>query len=198
MKGAAGLTVDNVRELSSHLAEVIPSEHLAGAVAAIVAMADFMAHDTGPSRNRRTRIARAAHLRKVAESAATLARLLRCGQPSLYAVNGRVVDYAGLDGTLEQIAESARGEAWVMQPSAKAHRPPDEARDVLIATVYSVYPADEAKKAVGSHFETTVEMVLGFLGRDVEDVHGLILRSLRRKPEPPWLVFDGRSAWGRM
>lgn len=54
-------------------------------------------------------------------------------------------------------------------------------RDDLIALVFGRYPRGAAKKSVGSHFEQTIEMILGYLNKEVSDVHGVIVDALRRR-----------------
>ena len=60
-----------------------------------------------------------------------------------------------------------------------------EWRDRLIVTVYVAYPPGTAKKSVGSHFEDTVGMVLGWLDPvGPATLHRSILRVMDRGPAP--------------
>ena len=176
-------------ELGAHLAEVLPPSDLGGAVYAIMLSAGTCVADR-PSINedRQHYKADRARLLAVAEHGRALLGLLRGSDwhpPGLDAGTWT----AGLD-VLLQVAEAAEIQAGALAealPSGRG-RPADLWRDNLIATIYGVYPAGAATKARGSHFERAVELALGYVGGDVEDTHDLILRALKRQPEPPFYV----------
>jgi hypothetical protein len=92
------------------------------------------------------------------------------------------LDWIAFDRALDSIIKAADCEAQASRPQCGGGRPPLRWRDKLIMYVYKVYPAKTATKSVGSHFERTVEMLLGFLARDVEDIHGVVVDALRRRP----------------
>jgi hypothetical protein len=52
-------------------------------------------------------------------------------------------------------------------------------RDELISRIYSYYPNGSAKKTRGSHFEQTIEMVIGFLEPPPKDIHKTILNAMK-------------------
>jgi hypothetical protein len=86
---------------------------------------------------------------------------------------------------LAAIAQSAAQHVWGTQLATGPGRTPEVWRDRLIATVYHVYPPGTAKKAQGSHFEDTVDLLLRMLGQPVSDVHSVVLGALKRCPDPP-------------
>lgn len=59
-------------------------------------------------------------------------------------------------------------------------RPSYRWRDHYIYLVSRFYPTYAFSKTAGGHFERTIELTLGYLGRSVADVHGVILRSIAR------------------
>lgn len=72
-------------------------------------------------------------------------------------------------------------------------RPPLVWRDRLIAVVYSIYPEGTALKSQGSHFERLVELLLEWLGAEIDDVHSVIIDAMRRCPDPPFRVTVPRK-----
>lgn len=59
-------------------------------------------------------------------------------------------------------------------------RKPIEWRDDLIEIVYRCYPSGSVVKSDGSHFEETIEMILGYIDKEVSDVHSVVMDALRR------------------
>jgi len=175
------LTAEQAADLSAHLSEVLAGDELERAVWAI----DFAAADADsavtPGEWKRSKDATHEHMSKVAAAADALGCLLHEGRP-MWKTAG--LDWDLFGAALATIAESAQAEATMHRSAPGAGRPPDEWRDKLIAVICSVYPPGAALAQV----EATVELVLGFLGRDVQDVHGLVAKSLRRRPNAPFVV----------
>lgn len=190
------LTPEQVDGLRDHLTGMVPESDpdgadLDAAVLAIDRAASACARNKMPSDLKRQRHAGRVHVEKLAAAADQLRELLDIefvgdqGIQPLVMHNGA---WPELATTLRDVAARARGVASMLTPQPGERRPPDEHRDILISVIFSVYPPGTATKSRGSHFEQTVEMVLGdFLGRDVE-VHGLIRDALRRQPKPPFVV----------
>jgi len=92
--------------------------------------------------------------------------------------------------TLGELLSTLRESAEIHK---RAHQPPKASgptgrgrcpltwREDLIATVRGVYPL-----RAGKHFEDTVGLLLQYLGCEVEDLHGAIIDSLKRRREPPF------------
>jgi hypothetical protein len=187
------LTPAQAHELREHLGSVLKVNDLDWAVAAIDMAASICFRGGAESYQRAEALRRAEsylreqeasdrerheHSRAVAEHADALVALLSGERPA----------WAALIEPLRGVAQQAGIEADAYRPQAGAGRRADRWRDDLIATIYSVYPADTAKKTADSHFEQTVELVLGYIGREIENVHGLILAALNRTPDPPFYV----------
>ncbi len=188
------LSPEQIDELAEHLGEVLlDAEELATAVFAIDMAANSCRKGAPtPSEWKELRETNHAHMLLVAARATKLRALLRADLPiglrarPLWKTAG--LDWERFDADLETIADSATAEAEWGAPQKGAGRPADESRDKLISVVHNIYAEGVRSKSRGSHFERTVEMVLGHLDREVEDVHSLIVNALRRQPEPPFRV----------
>ena len=179
------LSPEQVNELTEHLGEVLlDATERDAAVTAIDSAAD-LGEPVTPSDWKWIRDGSHAHAAKVASRATQLRELLRSELPTGAFSSLADLDWSRIDTDLGRVIEAATAEAEGSARQKGAGRPPDEFRDELIAVIYSAYPPGEGTKSRGSHFERTVEMVLGYIGREVEDVHGLIVKALRRRPEHP-------------
>jgi hypothetical protein len=194
------LTIARAQELRSHLGEFLSGDPLISAVAAIDFAAAWLASGGSVRERRANSKAACKHQAAVAEAAEELLRLLSvelpggCRARPLVATAG--IEWDMLVATLERVAVSARQEAAAYSTSGRG-RPPDELRDILVSVIHSVYPSSAARKARGSHFERTVELVLRWCGRSIADVHGLCNEALARRPEPPYRVHRTRQATRR-
>jgi hypothetical protein len=177
------LTPEQARDLREHLAEVLAGRALEYALAAIDLAASYCHPPEVTARER------AAHKRqverqargdlKMAEAIERLRALIVEGH--LFEELGGEIDGLepeSFDRMLQTVADAARNRCeWYQgQVRARRGRPPDEDRDRLIATVYTVYPRDTPR----DHFYRAVELVLGFVNRGREDLHGVIAASLSR------------------
>lgn len=178
------LTEQQAQDLAEHLGEILSGEARESAVVAIDFAAAYCATGVTPRTWRRMGDEKRVHMAAVEESANKLRGLLAQDWPQPGTVD---VDWPALKATLGTVADAARAEAATF-PRAGRGRPPDEWRDGLVSVIWSIYPPGAAKKAIGSHFETTVEMVFAILGREVEAVHGVVIAALRRQPAPPFRV----------
>lgn len=61
-----------------------------------------------------------------------------------------------------------------------AGRPSKRWRDDLIYLTYRLYPNGVASKTASGHFEQTVEKVLGYLNSSINDLHKVVIASIRR------------------
>lgn len=135
------------------------------------------------------------HAASVRTHATALAALLRSrpteiGRLDLTAENFEAIALMGSSWPLvvqaiALIAETATIEEAELQQPKRQGRRPQQWRDELIAAVFHAYPIGLAKKSEGSHFERTVEMLLGFLNREVSDLHGVVIDALKRCPDRP-------------
>lgn len=93
-------------------------------------------------------------------------------------------------GFLEQLnrvkrVADANADHWVFQIEVEktlkvAGRPSKRWRDELIYLTYRLYPNGVASKTAGGHFEQTVEKVLGYLNSSINDLHKVVIASIRR------------------
>jgi hypothetical protein len=131
------------------------------------------------------------HFRQVAAHARALRVLLESDAHPLYlTLSSRFPGaspswFEALEEAAElHIALATPSSAHYYESGATRGRPPRVWRDRLIATVYSVYPPRAAKITENSHFEGIVAMLLGLLEPKLQDIHGLIVDALKRRPVP--------------
>jgi hypothetical protein len=186
--------------LDAHLAGVLSEGVRLDALAALDWACAVARASLQPNREREIRDAlslRRRHCHDVAHHAEALAALLRTERPLW---NTASIDWPALDNMLAAVVASARVEAPPAPRGSRRGRPSTTWRDQLIAVAFSVYPAGEAKKTAGSHFEQTVEMLLEFLNAEIADTHGLVRDALSRCPDPPYKVraraVKGRNSTG--
>jgi hypothetical protein len=105
------------------------------------------------------------------------------------------IDWATVDALLARVAQAAATEASLTAPR-RPGRPPLYWRDNLIAFAFACYPAGEALKSADSHFEQTVELLLGFLSPDPANGHDAVVDALARRPQPEeWVREIVDDAW---
>jgi hypothetical protein len=180
-------TPEQREELRAHLSEAIPSPQLDEALSSLDFMckwaaAEIRLDEADPGCQSRERAALSRHLGAIKAHADNLRVLLGERHP-LPGTAG--IDWDQVERDLATISDAAQLERDARQRTGGG-RPAFEWRDDLIALTFSLYPAEAQLKSAGSHFELTVELLLGFLGRDVEDVHGPINQALARRPDPPF------------
>ena len=175
------LTAEQTDELEEHLGEILAGDTLRRAVFAIDYAGAFLVGQSAENwQESKTR--RREELLSAAKKADDLLDSLARSRPPLTFLEPTL-----LMGQLQALAVAARVEAMAFAGGGRG-RPPDEWRDRLVSVIFSVYPPGEAKKTPGSHFEHTVEIALAYLDQDRQNVHGLILRALRRQPLAPFQV----------
>ena len=195
------LTLEQVEDLTAHLARLLAGDSLADAVGAIdtaavfvgpvvVVMADgdelLLRRTTTPGAERDRRRRESRHMRAVAATITSLRRLLETERP-LWGTAG--VDWKRLDASLATIGEAGRIEGDALRPHEGRGRAPDEFLDDLISVIHGVYPPGAATLEEGSHFVTTVELVLAYRELDVKEIRSRIVGALRRRPEPPFRMM---------
>ena len=100
------------------------------------------------------------------------------------------IDWATVDTLLARVAHAAATDASLTGPR-RPGRTPLYWRDNLIAFAFACYPAGVALKSADSHFEQTVELLLGFLGHpDPANVHDALVDALARQPQPEWWIRE--------
>jgi hypothetical protein len=130
---------------------------------------------------RRLRAEEHSHRVSILKHAAALQRLLHAERP-LFRTAG--LDWRQFDEWLAMLTEAARVEADCSRPASTKGRPAEDWRDRLVAVAYGVFPDGDAAIAKDSRFEVLVGMLLEFLDREIEDVHGMVVDALRRQPKP--------------
>jgi hypothetical protein len=121
---------------------------------------------------------------------AQLARALRCELEAEREREGIIVhglDWPSLGASLERIATTAARLTGTPQ-APKPGRRTLTWRENLIALVQAHYPSGKLSRSRGSHFEETIAMVLRFLGESLGDLHGQIIRTLKRRPASPFVL----------
>ena len=174
-----------------HLSELLGGDELKDALAAIDFACAYAEVEMlkSPGEWREHFDAKAWHFSRMLTFARNLRSSLRTEPPLWNTAN---LDWEKFDSALDQVIDSAQEHSRTEERPTRRGRPPEGWRDRLISVVHSIYPPGTAKKRVGSHFEDTVEILLGLLGREVEDVHTVILDALRRRPDPPYTVKHKR------
>ena len=99
------------------------------------------------------------------------------------------IDWATVDALLARVAQAAATDASLTGPR-RPGRPPLYWRDNLIAFAFACYPGGAALKSADSHFEQTVELLLGFLSHDPANVHDAVVDALARQPQPEWWIRE--------
>jgi len=176
------LTPAQERALTAHLKLKLPAPDAARLFAAIQHW--FAAGGFGA--NAEAREWSAGHRRHMAQIA-TLARALQDAlrvEPPLWNTAG--IDWPTFDALLERVSCSA--EASSPAPERLTGAPRVRWRDDLIAVVHAHYPPDKLTVSWCSHFETTLEMLLGYLGEELEDLHTQVRRTLKRGAKPPFTL----------
>jgi hypothetical protein len=97
-------------------------------------------------------------------------------------------DWRALEQQLAELERLVTRHIEGRTPRPRRGRTPLDWRDDLVSLAYSLYPEGEAAKSEGSHFESTVAMLLQYLDAEVNDVHSVVVDALRRQPEPPFRV----------
>ncbi len=179
-------------DLDSHLAEIVPDDaRRRVAVEVLESMAGLCI--ISASEAKEVADALRAHYLEISKTARRLKKLLQEDVSLQYTIavgpapRPRLLDKWEAPFVMQQLHRLSAGAADVI-PIATRGTPRDVHRDNLIAMIYSLYPPGAAKKTQGSHFEQTVEMVLQFVGRDIQNIHGLVLAALERT-DPPALRF---------
>lgn len=172
-----GLSPEQARELYEHLAPVISGDAVYDAVAAVdhaayAARAALRGVDSGHDKERKT------HLRSVEAHARELFLLLSDPEDRPR-VGTDPVDFEALREMLLRVTASAHVEANPSEPR-RFGRPPLTWRDELVATICAIYPEETPIQVVVE----TLELVLGWIGADVQDVHGVVKRARRRRGAP--------------
>ncbi|WP_242344006.1 hypothetical protein [Anaeromyxobacter terrae] len=98
------------------------------------------------------------------------------------------IEWPDIEKFLETISQSAARLAEGPQPRGRGGAPPVEWREDLIALVHAHYPRGKATATRYGHFENTIELLLGYLGEELEDLHVQIVRTLARKPHSPFIM----------
>jgi hypothetical protein len=80
---------------------------------------------------------------------------------------------------LDYLAAIERNHRLGLSQKRSKGAPKKTDRDDLIRAIYAYYPRDKAKKTEGSHFERTVEMVLGIVDSIPKDLHKTICNALK-------------------
>jgi hypothetical protein len=182
-------------ELDAHLADVIGSDTDRHRAIFIIGVQFFAArgYAKNPKLQHKWNNYTVKHFTKVSNQAMELRQSLAKRRPDLGLAG---LDWSALDQMLSAVEASAHSMASsvrsVKAPPSNRGRRPEEWRDELIALVYGLYPPGKAVKTTGSHFESTVGMLLEWVGRDVEDLHGLVIDALQRRPRS--YVLDAVSA----
>jgi hypothetical protein len=187
------LNEDQQAELTDHLSAVLQGDQLAVAVASIdfmLVLADSelrIEAETGWGRAERAE--RFRHFSALVTCATTLQALLKATRPLPGTAE---ISWKAFDDQLATVIEAAHIEIDAAHPTRKKGRPPEEWRDRLVSVAFSVYPAETATKAKNSHFERTIELLLGFLSQDLQDVHSVVIDALERQPKPPFTLTPNR------
>jgi hypothetical protein len=130
------------------------------------------------------------HMTLILKHARALAALLEVQMPTAQLNHG---GYEIFQDRLDFLIHCAERDIESLRVrDGRKGRPSFEWRDSLIATVFHSYPKGKATKTDGSHFQQTIELLLQFLGREVENTHDVLVDALRRHPEPPFeeVVLD--------
>jgi hypothetical protein len=105
-------------------------------------------------------------------------------------------DPHAMAAALDRIANVAARLSSVDEVKPPARGPPVLGwREQMIAVVRAHYPPGRASVTRDGHFETTIELLLEYLGEGLEDLHIQILRTLKRDPRCPFIarVDDPRT-----
>lgn len=188
------LSVQQATDLVEHLSGALPAAGIPSAIAAI-----DLAHFNAESALRWGAALEDENetywdtVQAIARASSTLRARLKGAWRSaedrrehIVLVGSAGIDWPALDKALEILAAAADE-----RPTRGGRgRPSVKWRDRLISVVRSVYPTG-APTGLNSHFEQTVEMLLDFLGQDLQNVQRTIRSALRRQPNPPFTVVAG-------
>lgn len=133
--------------------------------------------------HRRVRASMRARMETVVRQTTALRDTLKTEAPFL----GGGFDWTALDAALSAVTKMADLRARQAETVAGTRgrgRPTELERDLLIAVIRRAYPSGKLPRGVGAHFEETVALVLGWIGRSVEDVHKTAQRAVLQFPVP--------------
>lgn len=172
-------TVEMERALRTHLSCVIEGETLNHAMVTLDLECDIASRGT-------TALSRRKFWRELDQDLDRFVRAIDAVEammhrPNVGAAFATVDEMADLFECITRVrknTESARAYADVQL--ASRGRPRKLWRDNLVHRVYSIYPKGSAAKSHGSHFEETVGLLLGYLKREVDDVHSAVMDALSR------------------
>ena len=194
------LTADQEADLRAHLVPILGVGEALERALFDLDCACFLAADRIESATKveaRRKVAqetrrRHAHHKAIARLAGKLRERLGIEPPEA-ASEG--IDWPTIDALLARVAHAATTEASLTGPR-RPGRPPLYWRDNLIAFAFVGYPAGAALKSADSHFEQTVELLLGFLSHDSANVHDAVVDALARQPQPEgWIREIVDDAW---
>ncbi|MGE0450210.1 MAG: hypothetical protein AB7Q29_11580 [Vicinamibacterales bacterium] len=171
-----GLSPDQAHELAAHLSPILQDELLYAAIAQIDhAYWNALMERSRPARDSQAAEAERRRFRAVATSATELLFALNDTRP-VFGTEG--IDFDALQETLLRVAASASIHS--APADRPRHRPALAWRDELVAAVCAPYPEETTIATIAA----TVELLLGWLSADVQDVRSIVVDARRRRPEP--------------